>query len=139
MACPGSRHQLSRMRRPRVLVLEHHRDLRDALVDALLDEGYVVTPAPTAAAALSAIATAGDDQLPDAVVVDAQDGAGLVSQLRRQPRLAGIASVTLSCAFDPPSEADADVRRPFRLEELLEAVRVALARRLRAGDQPAPA
>ncbi len=139
MACKGPRHQLSGMRRPRVLVLEHHRDLRDALVDALLDEGYVVTPAPTAAAAMVAIATAGDDQLPDAVVVDAQDGAGLVAQLRQQPRFAGIASVTLSFAFDPPSGADADVRRPFRLEDLLDAVRLALARRLAAGDHPTPA
>ncbi len=126
------------MRRTRVLVLEHHRDLRDALVEALLDEGYVVTPAPTSAVALVAMNTAGDEQLPDAVVVDAQDGAALVAEMRRDARYGGIAVVTLSFAFDPPSDADADVRRPFRLEDLLRAVQSALERRrARSSDLPA--
>jgi DNA-binding response OmpR family regulator len=117
------------MRPPRVLVLEHHRDLREALVEALLDEGYVVTPTATLGAALLAMSSAGDEQLPDAVVFDTQDGSELLTEIRRERRYAKIALVTLSFAFDPLSDADADVRRPFRLDDLLTAVRGALQRR----------
>jgi two-component system OmpR family response regulator len=123
------------MRRPRILVLEHHRDLREALVEALLDEGYVVTPAPSAAAGLLAVRTAGDDQLPDVAVVDAQDGGDLVRELRAQPRFSGIGVVSLRFPFDPRVESDVDVRRPFRLDDLLAGVRAALDRRQRSVEE----
>lgn len=109
--------------RRRVLVLEHHRDLREALVEALLDEGYVVTPAPSAQAALAAVQSAAPAQLPDVLVVDACDGRDLLAVIRADARYRGVAVVTLSFRFDPPSDADVDVRRPFRLEDFLAGVR----------------
>ncbi len=129
MAPPWARHHLPAMGRAHVLVLEHHQDLREALVEALLFDGHVVTPARTAAAALSTLAGASDAQIPDAVVLDAQDGRPVLAELRAQPRYAQVAVITLSFAFDPPTDADADVRRPFRLEAFLGAVRDALRRR----------
>jgi hypothetical protein len=39
-----------------------------------------------------------------------------------------MALVTLSFGLDPVAQADVDVHRPFRLEDLLQAVRVALER-----------
>ena len=95
-------------------------------MEALLDEGYLVTPASTLSGALLAMERAGDGQLPDAVVLDTQDGHDLVAKVRSSERYANVALVTLSFSFDPPSHADVDVRRPFRLDDLLEAVREAL-------------
>ncbi len=122
--------------RGRILVLEHHRDLREALVEALLDEGYVVTPAPTVEDARQAIRTAADSQLPDVVVVDAGDGRDLIAALRSDPRTSHVATVALSFRFDPPTAADVEVRRPFRLDDFLAAVHRAQDR-LRAGSGPA--
>jgi DNA-binding response OmpR family regulator len=114
--------------RGRVLVLEHHLDLLDALVEALRDEGHVVTPAPTVEAARQAIRSASDTNLPDVVVVDACDGRDLLDAVRSDPRCQHMALVTLSFRFDPPSDADVDVRRPFRLDDFLAAVHTALER-----------
>ncbi len=128
-------HTFGLMHRAHVLVLEHHRDLREALVEALLYEGYLVTPAASAGPALEVVRGAGDAQLPDAVVVDAVDGAQLAAEVRRDPRLAGTAVVVLRFPFQRPVECDAEVRRPFRLDDLLAAV----DRALRAhGASPAP-
>ena len=126
------------MRPARVLVLEHHRDLREVLVEALLDEGHIVTPARTVEAALVAIRTAGDSQLPDAIVVDAQGGRDLVNSVRADPRCHHVAIVSLSFAFDPATDADVDVRRPFRLDEFLAAVARALDERPPRGPASHP-
>lgn len=123
--------------RGRVLIVEHHRDLREALVEALLDEDYVVTPAPNVEAARLAIRSAGDAQLPNVVVVDACDGRDLLQLIRADPRCANVGLVTLSFRFDPPTDADVDVRRPFRLDDFLAAVHVA-AERHRAGSADPP-
>jgi DNA-binding response OmpR family regulator len=114
--------------RGRVLLLEHHRDLLDALVEALLDEDYIVTPVQTVESARRAIRAADDAKLPDVVVVDASQGRDLIDAVRTDPRCRHVALVTLSFRFDPPSDADVDVRRPFRLDEFLDAVHVALER-----------
>jgi hypothetical protein len=105
-------------------------------VEALLDEGYVVTPAPTVGAGALAVRTAGDDQLPDVLVVDAQDGGDLVAELRASPRYAGVGVVSLRFPFDPRVQSDVDVRRPFRLDDLLGAVRTALDRRQSGAPEP---
>jgi CheY-like chemotaxis protein len=127
------------MRRAHVLVLEHHRDLREALVEALLYEGYLVTPCATGSSALATVREASDAQLPDAVLLDAVDGAELAAELRRNARYAQVAVVVLRFAFQPPIECDADVRRPFRLDDLLDAVARALQLRGSSRDRsPVP-
>jgi CheY-like chemotaxis protein len=116
-----------------VLVLEHHRDLREVLVEALLDEEYMVTPAATAESAELALRTAADGQLPDVLVTDASSGRDLIDRLRADPRTSPVAVVTLSFRFDPPSAADVDLRRPFRLDQFLGAIEAA---RERHGPRP---
>ena len=136
MALPSGGRQSCTMR-GRVLVLEHHRDLREALVEALLDEDYMVTPAPNVEAARQAIRSAADAQLPDVMVVDASDGRDLLAAVRSDPRCLHVALVTLSFRFDPPSDADVDLRRPFRLDQFLAAVHGALERQRGAAEPPA--
>ena len=128
------------MPRAHVLVLEHHRDLREVLVEALLYEGYLVTPAPTAGAALEVLRGAADAQLPEAVVVDAQDGPEVLAELRRSPRHAGVAVVALRFGFEAGCGGDVELLRPFRLDQLLAAVAAALERRgaARAGPPGHP-
>jgi len=111
------------------MVLERHRELREAFVEGLLYEGYLVTPAPSAAAARLALRTASPAQLPQVVVLDADDDGELLAELRADPSLAGIAVVNVSFGLDSMSSADVDVRRPFRLDDLLTAVRRALDQR----------
>jgi DNA-binding response OmpR family regulator len=129
--------QLEWMRRPRVMVLEHHRDLRETLAEALLYEGYLVTPAATGSAALEALQGAADDQLPDAVVMDAQDGRDVAAVVAREPRYAEVRVVALRFPLDPPCPADVAVQRPFRLDALLAAVSAALSRPRPPAGSPA--
>jgi DNA-binding response OmpR family regulator len=122
--------------RPHVLVLERSRELREALVDGLHWEGFVVTPAPTEEAALVSLRTFTAEQLPDVVVLDVADEPAVVDELRSDERYAAVALVALSFGFDAVPEADVAVRRPFRLDDVARAVRLVLARRGRwaAGD-----
>jgi len=120
------------MRPAHVMVLERHRELREAFVEALLYEGYLVTPAPSAAAAQLALRTASPGQLPQVVVLDAEDDGELLAELRADARFAGIGVVNVSFGLGSVVPADVDVRRPFRLADLLAAVRCALEGRERS-------
>jgi len=123
-----------------VLLVEDDRNLREALQDNLVSEGYQVTAAPTAAAARAAF----NAQRFDVVVLDLMlpDGDGYT--LCRELRAAGAPSRILMLTARTLEEdlvrgfesgADASLAKPYRLRELLARV-AALARRAAAAGPP---
>ncbi|MCC7280882.1 MAG: response regulator transcription factor [Acetobacteraceae bacterium] len=118
----------------RVLVVEDEADLREAMVEYLAHQGFVVQAAADAAAARTALS----DQRADIVLLDlnmpGEDGLSLARWLRSQPAAPGIIMVTAAADLADrvvglELGADDYLGKPFALRELLARVR-ALARRL---------
>lgn len=126
----------------RVLIVEDDENLRVALADNLVDEGYFVRTAATCAAARAALDAAPRDAPFDVVVLDLMlpdgDGYELCRQLRRDARPARVLMLTARTLEDDlvrgfEEGADDYLKKPYRLRELLARV-AALARR---GASPA--
>ena len=117
-------------RRPRLLVADDSRDLRDALVMILRDEGYRAVPA---ADGLEALELA-ERERPDVIVLDVAmprlDGPGFCRAYRGRGGTAPIVLITAALRV-----GIAEVRKgaaacgaaallvmPFSIEKLLEAV-----------------
>jgi two-component system response regulator MprA len=111
----------------RVLVVEDNTDLRDLLADALTDAGYDVEKVANGAEALACIET----WLPDAILLDlmlpVMDGAELLRIRRERPFLARVPVMVLTAhpfhrrVLDGLG-ATLVVRKPYNLDELLDAV-----------------
>jgi CheY-like chemotaxis protein len=116
-----------------VLLLERHRDLRGALVEGLALGGYVVTPAPSVAAALVLLRSFASPQMPEVVVLDAADDDEVLRELRRDAdRYGEVGVVAMRSPGGPspgPGLIHALVGRPFSLAGLERAVRQALVRK----------
>ena len=104
-----------------VLVVDDDAALREALADALTDEGYAVSACVNGLEALVALRAG---LRPDVIVLDlmmpVMDGWRFREEQARDPDLASIPVVviTAASALRQPIEARAIVRKPFRLEEL---------------------
>jgi CheY-like chemotaxis protein len=118
--------------RPRVLVVDDERLIRDVVAEALAESGYEVDTAPNGAEALEQIAR----WRPDVVVLDLMmpvlDAAGFIDLLRLNPSSADLPIIILTAAYAPYEEArrlgaTACLMKPFKLEELLAAVEHAAA------------
>jgi CheY-like chemotaxis protein len=118
--------------RPRVLVVDDERPIRDVVAEALGESGYEVETAPNGAEALQQIAR----WRPDVVVLDLMmpvlDAAGFIHLLRLNPSSADLPIIILTAAYEPYEAArrlgaTACVTKPFKLEELLTAVEHAAA------------
>ncbi len=118
----------------RILVVEDEADLREAVAEYLVRNGFLVRAAADAAAARAALA----EQPADVVLLDlfmpGEDGLSLARWMRAQPACPGIIMVT--AASDLADRvvglevgADDYLGKPFALRELLARVR-ALSRRL---------
>ncbi|WP_426755647.1 response regulator [Myxococcus sp. Y35] len=108
-----------------VLIVEDDPDVRGAMAEALHDEGFEVSMAINAVEALRVLAALEAACL---VLLDWEiprvDGRGLLERLRRDERFAGTQVVVMSAEPGPvPSGAVGVLRKPVRLEALLEAVR----------------
>jgi CheY-like chemotaxis protein len=111
----------------RVLVVEDNPDLRDLLADALMDAGYDVEKVTNGAEALGRVET----WLPDAILLDLMlpimDGAEFLRARRERPFLARVPVMVLTAhpfhhrMLDGLS-ATLVVRKPYNLDELLDAV-----------------
>jgi CheY-like chemotaxis protein len=119
-------------RRPRVLVVDDERPIRDVISEALAESGYEVETAPNGAAALQQIARS----RPDVVVLDLMmpvlDAAGFMHLLRLNPGSADLPIIILTAAYEPYEAArrlgaTACLTKPFKLEELLTVVEHAAA------------
>lgn len=110
----------------RILVVEDDALLRAIVAEVLRDDGYVVEEAGDGRAALEAMRRA-----PDAVVLDLHmphlDGLGFIRALRDRAQGCRVPLVVLSGATRADEAAaqlgaDALVRKPFDLDDLLGAV-----------------
>jgi CheY-like chemotaxis protein len=117
---------------PRVLVVDDNVSLRENLVECLLIEGYPVDVAADGNAALAALMA---DPRPDVLVADLMmpglDGRELVRRIRADPRLASV-RIVLTTGHPSPAvrqgiAVDAFLAKPFGVNELLAAIRKAMA------------
>jgi CheY-like chemotaxis protein len=114
-------------RAPLILLVEDDSAIRETVSECLTAEGYRVDAAENGADALARLARG---ERPALVVLDlvmpVMDGAELVANVRREPRLAGLRLLLMTAAISVPGmtlpTVDATLLKPFDLDELLAAV-----------------
>jgi CheY-like chemotaxis protein len=108
-----------------IVLIEDDDGIRDSMATLLEDEGYVVVQAANGADGLERIRAADELCL---VLLDlwmpVMNGWQLLAELRADVRLARIPVVVISAAGEqpPPGGAAAFLRKPVRLDVLLDAV-----------------
>jgi CheY-like chemotaxis protein len=108
-----------------VLVVDDDQPLREAVVEALEEEGLAVSCCAHGLAALSALRAG---LRPDVILLDlmmpVMDGWAFREEQLRDPALASIPVVVLTAThvLGRPIDARAIVRKPFSVAELLHAV-----------------
>jgi CheY-like chemotaxis protein len=111
-----------------VLIVDDDFDVRESIADVLRDEGYVVALAVDGIEALSYLRS---NAPPHLILLDwmmpRMDGATFRAEQRKDPALAAVPVVLLTADTRTPDQqlaldARAYLRKPIRLEELLETV-----------------
>jgi signal transduction histidine kinase len=118
-----------------VLVVEDDRLLLEGLGEALETRGYVAVCADGASKALEALSQLTPDVIVSDIVMPGMDGYALLDEVRSLPRLATVPFIFLSARDERDAVragmahgADDYVTKPFRTEELLEAIESRLRR-----------
>lgn len=111
--------------RPRILVAEDEVDVRDSIRTTLEDAGFEVQ---TVADGQEALQVLQKGPLPDLLVLDLKlprrSGWELLEILRRSPTLLSIPVIVVSAYLGfPPTGAVRWIRKPFKGDELIDAVR----------------
>jgi CheY-like chemotaxis protein len=110
---------------PTIVLIEDDDGIRETLAALLEDEGYNVAQASNGIEGLMRMSEANELCL---VLLDLwmplMNGWQLLVEMRRDPVLAEVPVVVISAAGDQqaPAEAAAFLRKPLKLEALLEAV-----------------
>lgn len=116
-----------------MLVVEDDKDIRELLVEALAEEGYVVESVANGAEALHTLSRG---SLPAAIVLDlmmpVMDGEEFRKAQLADPRLAEIPVVLLTASVDaavklPLSSVTATLVKPVRLDDFLAVIGQATA------------
>ncbi len=107
-----------------LLIVEDHNDIRDAIAQILVDEGWTVVGAANGEEALQQLARIPP---PDVILADrimpVLSGAEFVARLRTDPVLRKVPVVEMSASELSPSEgASAMLRKPFTPELLLSTI-----------------
>jgi CheY-like chemotaxis protein len=113
----------------RVLVVEDDEDVREAIQEALEEEGYAVSSAANGAVALDALRAS--EELPSLILLDlmmpVMDGERFLRELRGDARLQGLPVVIVTA--DGRAHAKASVlgaqeglKKPVRMGDLLSTV-----------------
>ncbi len=106
----------------RVLIIEDHEDMRDALAEILSLEGYQVCAASDGEKALDEARL----HRPDIILLDlmmpVMNGWQFRAEQMKDPALASVPVIVMS-AFSSDIDAAALLPKPFLMEEMLEAVR----------------
>ncbi len=117
------------MSRHKVLVVEDDREIREALLDILEDNGCEAVGAVNGERALAYLR--GTDTLPCIILLDlmmpVMDGQAFREAQLQDPRLAHIPVVVVSAYRDVASDAQrlnvaTFIRKPPRIEELVSAI-----------------
>jgi DNA-binding response OmpR family regulator len=113
----------------RLLVVDDEPDIRDAVAEALHDEGFEVETARDGRQALEkAAARTGLSAILLDLMMPGMNGWQFRERQRLDPALAGIPVIIVSAGVTDGMDADAFLPKPFRLEELIRTVRAVLAR-----------
>jgi DNA-binding response OmpR family regulator len=117
----------------RILVVEDDENLRLALEDNLIDEGYQVTAVSQGNAALEALSQNSFDLVLLDIMLPDIDGYAVCRRIREQDqsvRVLMLTARTLEDDFVQGFDAGADdyVAKPYRLKELLARIRALLRR-----------
>lgn len=117
----------------RILVVEDDENLRLALEDNLMDEGYQVVAVSQGEAALTALGRASFDLVILDIMLPDVDGYSVCRRIRQQDqsvRVLMLTARTLEDDFVQGFDAGADdyVAKPYRLKELLARIRALLRR-----------
>lgn len=124
-----------------VLVVEDDDDIREVVCELLADEGYEVLCVASVEEARGVIgSTPPDVMLLDLNIKGAEErGTDLLASLDGE-RLSGPPTILISAARDAPEVARTygimHLRKPFDLEQLLEALKTAIERDLRPHGSP---
>ena len=115
------------MGRKKILVVEDERDIAELLVLALEARGFRVEHAPHGQAAWDILCRAPPDLVLTDLMMPVMDGCELVERIRRNPPLAATPVVMLSALPEGVMQsrclsADAFLRKPFQLTQLLDRV-----------------
>lgn len=122
--------------RPRLLVVEDDRDVRETLVRILGDAGYAVSGAGDGSEAMIELRRPGCER-PGLLLLDLRmpkmDGRQLYEELARDPELSSIPIIVLSADGRPDAHAQlvgavAVISKPVRLEKLLSLVESVVGR-----------
>ncbi len=113
----------------RILIVEDDTDTREILAYALVHDGFDVEEAPDGERALEVMR----ERRPDLVLLDLWmprlGGREVMEAMQRDPSLSGVPVVTISASpAETPSIAFGHVEKPFAVEELKDAIRLALGR-----------
>jgi CheY-like chemotaxis protein len=116
-----------------IVLIEDDEGIRDTMAALLEDEGYVVLQATNGAEGLERMRGAAESLC--LVLLDlwmpVMNGWQLLAEMRADPRLQLVPVVVISAAGEqpPPFGAAAFLRKPVKLETLLEAVEMHRLRR----------
>jgi CheY-like chemotaxis protein len=110
-----------------ILVVDDDQDIRDTLTELLEDEGYTIVRASHGREALAALQA---EPRPSLILLDlmmpVMDGWQFRAEQRKNPEIAGIPVVVISATGKDDKVAALGaaqlLRKPIRLEELLDAV-----------------
>ena len=111
----------------RILLVDDDSDLREALAELLVDEGFQVTQAANGQVALESL----EEERPDLIVLDymmpVMSGPEFRTQQRARPSIAGIPVLLLSAAKDcsdfEKMAPNVIVKKPFKVPALLRSIR----------------
>jgi CheY-like chemotaxis protein len=120
-----------------ILVVDDEPDIRDAIGEALADEGYVVETAANGMDALHWLRSA--ETIPDLVLLDMimpqLDGRAFLDEINKLARFATLPVVVFSASQDADlPQVRGWARKPFDLDDLLALIR----RVLNAGLSASP-
>jgi CheY-like chemotaxis protein len=106
----------------RVLIIEDEQDIREAMAEALADEGYEVSQAKNGMDGLRRA----HEEHPSVILLDlmmpVMDGWQFRAAQRDDPEIAGVPVVIVSAAPSKGLQAAAYLHKPFELLDLLSVV-----------------
>lgn len=111
----------------RLLYVEDDDDLRDMIADILVEAGFVVTPVPSAEAAMTSLRGARFDILVTDYHLLGETGVWLLESATAAGLLEGTAAIMLTSERRPPGgEAYTVLRKPVDIVTLLDAIGAAV-------------
>jgi DNA-binding response OmpR family regulator len=124
----------------RLLYVEDDDDLRDMIADTLVEAGFIVTPVPSAEAAMSSLRGARFDILVTDYHLLGETGVWLLESATAAGLLEGTAAIMLTSERRPPGgEGYTVLRKPVDILTLLDTISAAVGQAVPAAwASPAP-